>query len=70
MISKGYKNQVNLVLDTLPIEGKQKVFALKGGTALNLFYSEMPRLSVDIDLCYILVKDRKDSYQEMRQELG
>jgi predicted nucleotidyltransferase component of viral defense system len=27
--------------------------ALKGGTALNLFYLDMPRLSVDIDLNYL-----------------
>ena len=27
--------------------------ALKGGTAINLFYRELPRLSVDIDLDYI-----------------
>ena len=26
---------------------------LKGGTALNLFYFNLPRLSVDIDLNYI-----------------
>ncbi|MCG2795115.1 MAG: nucleotidyl transferase AbiEii/AbiGii toxin family protein [Actinomycetia bacterium] len=31
-------------------EGK---LVLKGGTALNLFYLDMPRLSVDIDLNYI-----------------
>src|SRR5687767_12107997 len=27
-------------------------FAMKGGTALNLFVHEMPRLSVDIDIAY------------------
>jgi predicted nucleotidyltransferase component of viral defense system len=27
-------------------------FALKGGTAINLFVRDMPRLSVDIDLTY------------------
>ena len=32
--------------------------ALKGGTALNLFLFEMPRLSVDIDLNYIGAADR------------
>jgi len=31
---------------------KQRL-ALKGGTALNLFYFNLPRLSVDIDLNYI-----------------
>jgi predicted nucleotidyltransferase component of viral defense system len=32
--------------------------ALKGGTALNLFLFEMPRLSVDIDLNYVGSRDR------------
>jgi hypothetical protein len=27
--------------------------ALKGGTALNLFHFDVPRLSVDIDLNYV-----------------
>lgn len=33
--------------------------ALKGGTALNLFFSEIPRLSVDIDVNYIGAVDRE-----------
>jgi predicted nucleotidyltransferase component of viral defense system len=36
---------------------KERV-ALKGGTALNLFRSDVPRLSVDIDLNYIGAVDR------------
>lgn len=32
---------------------------LKGGTALNLFWFEVPRLSVDIDLNYIGAQDRE-----------
>jgi len=32
---------------------------LKGGTALNLFYFDVPRLSVDIDLNYIGAVDRE-----------
>jgi predicted nucleotidyltransferase component of viral defense system len=35
------------------------LFALKGGTALNLFYLGLDRLSVDIDLNYIGAEDRK-----------
>ncbi len=38
--------------------------ALKGGTALNLFYFDLPRLSVDIDLNYIGSSDRKTMLQE------
>lgn len=33
--------------------------ALKGGTALNLFYFDSPRLSVDIDINYIGSIDRE-----------
>lgn len=34
-------------------------FVLKGGTALNLFVLELPRLSVDIDLNYVGAVDRE-----------
>lgn len=40
-----------------PFLGKQ--FALKGGTAINLFWFQLPRLSVDIDLNYIGSVDRE-----------
>jgi predicted nucleotidyltransferase component of viral defense system len=40
---------------------KQKDLALKGGTALNFFWHDFPRLSVDIDLTYLPVNDRKKS---------
>ncbi len=33
--------------------------ALKGGTALNLFVFDIPRLSVDIDLNYVGAADRE-----------
>ena len=45
----------------LPHVAKQDCFALKGGTAINLFLRDMPRLSVDIDLAYIPVEDRDTS---------
>lgn len=48
-----YKNQVALLLEILPLINKEDVFALHGGTAINLFTLNMPRLSVDIDLTYI-----------------
>src|SRR5690606_22679459 len=35
--------------------------ALKGGTAINLFVRDMPRLSVDIDLTYLPVENRAAS---------
>lgn len=56
-----YKNQVVLLLNVLPEVAKQKCFALHGGTAINLFIRDMPRLSVDIDLTYIPIHDRETS---------
>lgn len=49
-----YYKQVQLLVQVLPLIFQEKCFALKGGTAINLFVRDMPRLSVDIDL-YILV---------------
>jgi predicted nucleotidyltransferase component of viral defense system len=48
-----YSQQVTLLIRTLPFAAKEKCFALKGGTAINLFIRDMPRLSVDIDLTFI-----------------
>jgi predicted nucleotidyltransferase component of viral defense system len=53
MIKEGYKNQVKLLLSIIPEIAKEKCFALHGGTAINLFIRNMPRLSVDIDLTYL-----------------
>ena len=40
-----YKNQVELLLEMLPLIQHDERFALKGGTAINLFYRVMPSLS-------------------------
>jgi predicted nucleotidyltransferase component of viral defense system len=53
-----YKNQVRLLLEILPDVALEDCFALHGGTALNLFMRDMPRLSVDIDLTYLPIEDR------------
>lgn len=47
-----YNHQVRLLLAVLPEIAKEHCFALHGGTAINLFIRNMPRLSVDIDLTY------------------
>jgi predicted nucleotidyltransferase component of viral defense system len=54
-----YYRQVQLLIQVLPLIATEKIFALKGGTAINLFVRDMPRLSVDIDLVY-LPKDGRD----------
>jgi predicted nucleotidyltransferase component of viral defense system len=65
-----YKNQVALLLEVLPEVAKEKCFALHGGTAINLFIRDMPRLSVDIDLTYIPIEDRKSSFKKIVVALG
>lgn len=60
-IAESYRKQVALLIRTVPFVGPEKEFALKGGTAINLFIRDMPRLSVDIDLTYVPVADRATS---------
>ncbi len=48
------------MLKTLPHVATESYFALKGGTAINLFVRNMPRLSVDIDLTYLPVNEPRD----------
>ncbi|MGQ0555034.1 MAG: nucleotidyl transferase AbiEii/AbiGii toxin family protein [Nitrospiraceae bacterium] len=48
-------------MDVLPCIAAESCFALKGGTAINLFVRDLPRLSVDIDLTYLPVQDRTTS---------
>lgn len=56
-----YRNQVALLIRTLPSVVAEECFAMKGGTAINLFVRDLPRLSVDIDLTYLPVQDRATS---------
>jgi predicted nucleotidyltransferase component of viral defense system len=65
MVRENYASQVRLIFQLMPIIAKEKVFALKGGTAINLFYRDMPRLSVDIDLTYLPIADRATSLSEI-----
>lgn len=64
-----YFRQVSLLVRVLPVVGQSSCFALKGGTGINLFYREMPRLSVDIDLVYLPIKDRTISLSEITLEM-
>lgn len=56
-----YRKQVALLIRVLPLVAREKSFALKGGTAINLFVRNMPRLSVDIDLTYLPIAERVES---------
>lgn len=61
MTTEAYKAQVQLLVRVLPFVAAEDCFALKGGTAINLFIRDLPRLSVDIDLAYLPVADRAAS---------
>lgn len=60
-VDNNYSRQVQLLVQLLPLVGEEKCFALKGGTAINLFVRDMPRLSVDIDLIYLPAGNREEA---------
>lgn len=61
---KHYLDRVSLLVQMLPLLDTEPRFALKGGTAINLFEHDMPRLSVDIDVTWLPVQDyRLDAAQ-------
>jgi hypothetical protein len=52
MMDKSYVDAARLLLESVPVISDIPYFAMKGGTAINLFVQNMPRLSVDIDMVY------------------
>lgn len=68
-VDEVYRRQVALLLKVVPVVGSEPSFALKGGTAINLFLRDMPRLSVDLDLTYVPVKDRASSLQDIDEAM-
>jgi predicted nucleotidyltransferase component of viral defense system len=69
MINPIYRAQVGLLLRVLPFVAEEKVFALKGGTAINLFIRNLPRMSVDIDLSYLPFDDRSTALANIESSL-
>ncbi|MBW1897570.1 MAG: nucleotidyl transferase AbiEii/AbiGii toxin family protein [Deltaproteobacteria bacterium] len=65
-----YYRQAELLLKVLPIVDAEGIFALKGGTAINFFVRDLPRLSVDIDLAYIPIGERNESLQHITVSLN
>lgn len=65
-----FRAQVELLIRCLPVVASVSRFALKGGTAINLFLRDMPRLSVDIDLTYLPLSDRETALDDMRAQLS
>ena len=48
-----YLDTARLMIQVAPLVFADNVFALKGGTAINLFVRDVPRLSVDLDLVFV-----------------
>lgn len=80
-MDKAYVDTVRLMLRTAPHVFRNPVFAMKGGTALNVFLHDMPRLSVDIDLVFtdhvmprdqalVAIKDELNAMAERLRRLG
>lgn len=69
-MNRTYVQAVNLLLDIAPTVFQTSRFAMKGGTALNLFVQDLPRLSVDIDVVFIdHLADRDTALEEIAQEI-
>jgi predicted nucleotidyltransferase component of viral defense system len=62
-------DQTKLMLEILPLVMSEDCFALKGGTAINFFHRDMPRLSVDIDLTFLPLKNRETTLNEISNAL-
>lgn len=60
-----YFRKAKLLLRALPFLYEEKDFALHGGTAINFFIRDMPRLSVDIDLTFLPITDRETAAREI-----
>ena len=61
--------QAELLLRILPLIHKEDVFALKGGTAINFFIRDLPRLSVDMDLVYLPINERPFALNDISRAL-
>lgn len=64
-----YRRKVELLLRILPFVTDEECFAIHGGTAINLFVKNLYRLSVDIDVTYIPLEDRKSSLEHINDAL-
>ena len=64
-----YLRQAELVVRCIPAIAAEPCFAIKGGTAINLFELNLPRLSVDIDLTFLPVTGRDTAIVEINAAL-
>ena len=69
MFNLRYELPVRLLLRCLPEIARHRCFALKGGTAINLFVQNLPRASVDIDLVYLPLQPRDEALRGIHDAL-
>jgi predicted nucleotidyltransferase component of viral defense system len=69
MFEPQYLQQVKLLLEILPAIDRFPSLALHGGTAINLFYRPLPRLSVDIDLTWTNAGSRAHDLRAIKEDL-
>ncbi len=64
-----YNRQAELMLQILPFVMKCDCFALKGGSAINFFLRDLPRLSIDIDLTYLPIQKRETTIEKISESM-
>ena len=64
-----FYKQADLLIRILPHLAAEPDFALHGGTAINFFVRDMPRLSVDIDLTYLPIESRENTTLHISKKL-
>ncbi len=62
-----YLDTARMLTQVAPLVFTDETFALKGGTAINLFVRDVPRLSVDLDLVF---RDHKLSREQALQRIN
>jgi predicted nucleotidyltransferase component of viral defense system len=68
--SSTYFGQARLLFRVLPLISQEQALVLKGGTAINMFVRDMPRLSVDADLIFMPLLSRQESLRAISDALG
>lgn len=61
--------QAELAIRIIPFIYQETVLSIKGGTAINYYIRNLPRLSVDIDLTYVPLEDRVHSLTDITASL-
>ena len=69
-LDRRYTDRTRLLVEILLVLAQEPHFALKGGTAINLFEHDLPRLSVHIDLAWLPVHDYAEDAKLIAEALG